>query len=384
MADDETQEDKAKPTEHSVAAGGGSAGGSSAPASSGTIGGGSAGVPASSATDVDPIRVSATDLSEAAGFISKTQAGEAVAINDGSGNYVSEAMSDGQSSEFKSIAQDYTNAANANLQAAGSATNPSAKQVYESTAYGQNAEAAAFNSAASEWDTHVAATTTAAPVAAAPIAVTPTAATPAATTPVAITPVQPSATASAGTSNSDPVALVGTAISPTNTTSTSTGSTDTSTGSIQSSTTQDPVASTVGASTPTESSSSSYTSEQSSAPAAGSSTYTVNSGDTLTAIAEAHGVSLSSLEEANRANIPNPDLIYPGQNVYIPGGTAVTSSTSTLGGSTGTSDTSLSSVTSTIGNSAVSAKSPESEVLNPTSATGTSVEIKHNTSSHGV
>ena len=47
--------------------------------------------------------------------------------------------------------------------------------------------------------------------------------------------------------------------------------------------------------------------------------YTVKSGDTLWDIARAHGVSLQSLIAAN-PQIANPDLIYPGQKINIPGG----------------------------------------------------------------
>ena len=46
---------------------------------------------------------------------------------------------------------------------------------------------------------------------------------------------------------------------------------------------------------------------------------TVRSGDTLSAIAERNGVSLSALIAAN-PQIKNPNLIYPGQTVHLPGG----------------------------------------------------------------
>lgn len=45
--------------------------------------------------------------------------------------------------------------------------------------------------------------------------------------------------------------------------------------------------------------------------------YTVQRGDTLKRIADEHGVSLAELLEVN--TIPNPNLIYPGQVITIPG-----------------------------------------------------------------
>ena len=54
---------------------------------------------------------------------------------------------------------------------------------------------------------------------------------------------------------------------------------------------------------------------------ASSDEYVVQPGDTLSAIAEAHGVSLSALEAAN-PQIQNPNLIHPGEHVNIPSGGA--------------------------------------------------------------
>lgn len=51
--------------------------------------------------------------------------------------------------------------------------------------------------------------------------------------------------------------------------------------------------------------------------AAGSVAYEVKRGDTLSAIAQQHGVSLQALVEAN--DFADPDLIRPGQEVVIPG-----------------------------------------------------------------
>lgn len=49
-------------------------------------------------------------------------------------------------------------------------------------------------------------------------------------------------------------------------------------------------------------------------------TYTVRPGDTLSGIAAAHGTDVSTLVALN--GISNPDRIYPGQAITLPGGTA--------------------------------------------------------------
>lgn len=52
-------------------------------------------------------------------------------------------------------------------------------------------------------------------------------------------------------------------------------------------------------------------------------TYTIQSGDTLWGIAKKYygsGTEYKRLAEANRDQIPNPNLIYPGQTIVIPAG----------------------------------------------------------------
>ena len=52
----------------------------------------------------------------------------------------------------------------------------------------------------------------------------------------------------------------------------------------------------------------------------GAACYTVKSGDTLTKIASSYGSSVNAIYESNRTTIgANPNLIYPGQKLYIPG-----------------------------------------------------------------
>ncbi len=57
------------------------------------------------------------------------------------------------------------------------------------------------------------------------------------------------------------------------------------------------------------------------APAAGAAAYrtvTVRPGDTLSGLAEEHGVSWQEMAALN--NLDNPDLIYPGQVFKLPHG----------------------------------------------------------------
>jgi LysM repeat protein len=46
--------------------------------------------------------------------------------------------------------------------------------------------------------------------------------------------------------------------------------------------------------------------------------YVVQPGDSLFKIAKRFGVSLNDVINANKATIPDPNLIYPGQKVIIP------------------------------------------------------------------
>jgi nucleoid-associated protein YgaU len=56
-------------------------------------------------------------------------------------------------------------------------------------------------------------------------------------------------------------------------------------------------------------------------PVSRGTTYTVKSGDTLSKIAKHHYGDASQwrrIYDVNREQISNPDLIYPGQKLYVP------------------------------------------------------------------
>jgi LysM repeat protein len=75
------------------------------------------------------------------------------------------------------------------------------------------------------------------------------------------------------------------------------------------------------------------------APRSGGGNYTVRSGDTMSGIAARYGMSLSSFEAAN-PQVHNPNLIYVGERLNVPGGGGSGSvsgpaPTNTVGGNVG-------------------------------------------------
>jgi resuscitation-promoting factor RpfA len=51
----------------------------------------------------------------------------------------------------------------------------------------------------------------------------------------------------------------------------------------------------------------------------GAACYMVQSGDTLSKIASTYGTTVKAVYESNRTTIgSNPNMIYPGQKLYIP------------------------------------------------------------------
>ena len=61
----------------------------------------------------------------------------------------------------------------------------------------------------------------------------------------------------------------------------------------------------------------------------GDNTVTVEKGDTYKSIAEANGISISALEQANGREVGGFDLIFPGETITLPGATTTTDTTAT-------------------------------------------------------
>ena len=72
----------------------------------------------------------------------------------------------------------------------------------------------------------------------------------------------------------------------------------------------------------------------------GDNTVTVEKGDTYKSIAEANGISISALEQANGREVGGFDLIFPGETITLPGATTTTDTTDTTNNTNTTTDTS--------------------------------------------
>ncbi|CAJ1180788.1 hypothetical protein CPR19088_GLDEOEPO_01452 [Companilactobacillus paralimentarius] len=75
---------------------------------------------------------------------------------------------------------------------------------------------------------------------------------------------------------------------------------------------------------------------------------TVEKGDSYKSIAEANGISISALEQANGREVGGFDLIFPGETITLPGATTTTANTDTTNTTTDTSaDTQAAATTDT-------------------------------------
>ncbi|WP_368790803.1 LysM peptidoglycan-binding domain-containing protein [Companilactobacillus farciminis] len=72
----------------------------------------------------------------------------------------------------------------------------------------------------------------------------------------------------------------------------------------------------------------------------GDNSVTVEKGDTYKSIAEANGISISALEQANGREVGGFDLIFPGETITLPGATTTTDTIATTNNTNTTTDTS--------------------------------------------
>jgi len=111
--------------------------------------------------------------------------------------------------------------------------------------------------------------------------------------------------------------------------------------------------------------------------------YLVQPGDTLSGIAASHGVSLAAVESAN-PQFSNPNLIFAGQSVSIPGGSSATQgSTASYGASTYHAPTYHQSTSVSSGSQGKSSYSSPSSISSATTRTSTAGSSSAATGSSG-
>ncbi|WP_338232505.1 DPBB and LysM peptidoglycan-binding domain-containing protein [Companilactobacillus muriivasis] len=103
-------------------------------------------------------------------------------------------------------------------------------------------------------------------------------------------------------------------------------------------------------------------------------TVTVEKGDSYKSIAEANGISISALEQANGREVGGFDLIFPGETVTLPGATNTTTDTSADTQAAATTDTTATSTDTTSANTQTqqTTDTTSQATTQSTSTTGTS------------
>ena len=97
---------------------------------------------------------------------------------------------------------------------------------------------------------------------------------------------------------------------------------------------------------------------------------TVEKGDTYKSIAEANGISISALEQANGRTVGGFDLIYPGETITLPGATTQSQATTTQ--ATTQQNTQTTDTTSQATDTTATTSTQDSSATQTTATTGTS------------
>lgn len=98
----------------------------------------------------------------------------------------------------------------------------------------------------------------------------------------------------------------------------------------------------------------------------------VESGDSFKSIAEANGVSVSALEQANNKEVGGFDLIFPGETVTLPSATSNTSSTQNTNTQATQTQQATTDTTNTASQATQSTQANTANTTTQSSTTGTS------------
>ena len=115
----------------------------------------------------------------------------------------------------------------------------------------------------------------------------------------------------------------------------------------------------------------------------GDNTVTVEKGDTYKSIAEANGISISALEQANGREVGGFDLIFPGETITLPGATTTTDTTATTNTNTDTTTDTSAQATDASQQTQAQSQTATTQAATDTTSQSTDTNTTQSTSTTG-
>ena len=115
----------------------------------------------------------------------------------------------------------------------------------------------------------------------------------------------------------------------------------------------------------------------------GDNTVTVEKGDTYKSIAEANGISISALEQANGREVGGFDLIFPGETITLPGATTTTDTTATTNTNTDTTTDTSAQATGASQQTQAQSQTATTQAATDTTSQSTDTNTTQSTSTTG-